>query len=355
LAFARAAKNGTIEQKLGAEVAAIEAALAARTLPAPQALKRLDHIRYVWRGGPVEKQALQLSYRIASQTGHLRSALSAGSALFHYHQLGAKTGPLVMSLQKQLAAALDPSSQLPLDQALGLYWDFRDLTPLGAEGDLLVSRLGERLQEAGLYARAADLFEHQLFARVADLAQGPLSVKVARLHILAGRPDRALDAIRRTAAISYPADMLWQRRRVEAVALSQRGRPEEALAVLDGVPDGAALRTAILWKKRDWSALAAAIGPTLPATASLSEVHQAEILRYAVALAMLGHEAELEGLAGRYGAAFSELPTGPAFAALTGRGPVDGDALARAMASIPSASAAGDIGDLLEAPVAKGL
>nr|MDP9415826.1 hypothetical protein [Pseudomonadota bacterium] len=185
LALSRAIKNGNFEQRLDAEVSEIEAAVQARSMPPAQALKRLQHIRYVWRGGEVEERALRLSYRLSSAIGDLRTALSAGSALFSYFNLGADGGQVMAGLQKQLGAAIDPASRMPLDQALGLYWDFRHLTPMGAEGDLLVSRLGERLQAAGLYARAADLFEHQLFARAKDLAQGPLSAKVARLHILA--------------------------------------------------------------------------------------------------------------------------------------------------------------------------
>jgi Flp pilus assembly protein TadD len=232
--------------------------------------------------------------------------------------------------------------------------DHRDLTPLGAEGDLMVARLGDRLQEAGLYARAADLFEHQLFARARDLAQGPLSAKVARLHILAGQPERALEAIRRTTEVRYPANMLWEREQVAAVALSQLGRTEEALAVLDTVPGSAALKGEILWKKRDWNALAATIAPSLPPADGMSEVGQAKVLRYAVALAMMRRESELQALGARYGGAFAGLPSGPAFEALTGIATgVDGDALSRALASIPSASPAGDLADLLEISPAK--
>jgi hypothetical protein len=347
--LARVAKSGTEEQKLDAELSDIESAAARKELAPKAAIERLARIRYSWRGGAIERRALELSYRLATDSGDLRGALSAGSTLFNYFDLGEQGPPLAAALQKQLAGVLDASNALPLDQALGLYWDFRDLAPLGAEGDLLVNRFADRLQNAGLYARAAELLEHQLFVRVQDLAKGPLSAKVGRLHILAGRPDRALKAIRDTANIVYPAPMLWERHKVEAVALTQLGKTAEALAVLQSVPDGNALRAEILWKARDWSALAAA--SPLPASGRLSDVGQAVILRHAVALAMTHREPEIAALRARYADAFAALPTAAAFDALTSDpAAVDPDRLTKAMAAIPSASPAGDIADLLEVP-----
>jgi len=345
----RVAKTGTEEQRLDAELSGIEDSVARKDISAKAAIERLDRIRYGWRGGPIERRALELGYRLATDSGDLRGALSAGATLFNYFDLGAEGPPLAAALQKQLATVLDASNRMPLDQALGLYWDYRDLAPLGAEGDLLVNRFADRLQNAGLYAKAAELLEHQLYVRAQDLAKGPLSAKVGRLHILAGRPDLALKVIRETATVVYTPEMLAERHRVEAVALTQLGKTAEALAVLQEVPDGAGLRAEILWKARAWSALAAET--VLPTGGKLNDIGQATILRQAVALAMTRREAELAALRARYAAAFAALPTAAAFDALTSDpAAVDPERLGKAMAAIPTASPAGEIADLLEVP-----
>ena len=176
-----------------------------------------------------------------------------------------------------------------------------------------------------------------------------MSAKVATLHILAGRPDRALAAIRKTADVVYPREMLWERYRMEAVALTQLGRTAEAFAVLQEVPNGGLLQAEILWTARAWNALAAATAPALPAAGRLSDVAQATILRHAVALAMTGREAEIVELRARYAGAFAPLPTAAAFDALTSEvSAIDPEQLGKAMAAIPSASPAGEIADLLE-------
>ncbi|MEA1013964.1 hypothetical protein [Sphingosinicella sp. LY1275] len=347
--LARVEKNGSYEQKLDARLAGIEAAVRRREMPVEAAIKQLEQIRYVWRGGEIEERALRLSYELSVAARDLRGMLSAGATLFHYFDMGAEGPAFAAGLQQKLAAALDPENGLPLDQALGLYWDFRELAPLGAEGDLLVSQLAGRLQAEGLYDRAADLLEHQLFARARDLAQGPLSARVATLHILAGHPQRALIALRKTGGVAFPSEMRWDRQRVEAVALAQLGKTEEALAVLQGVPNGGALRAEILWKKRDWSALAEATRPALPAANRMSEVNQAIVLRYAIALAMTGREDDLAALRARYAGAFAPLPTAGAFDALTSPvGTVDPEKVSAAMGAIPSASPAGQIADLFD-------
>jgi tetratricopeptide (TPR) repeat protein len=348
LLLAKVKRNGNIEQRLDAELSVLEEGARSGTLSAP-AVARLRQIRFVWRGGDIEQRALQLGYAIARRAHDFHATLEAGATLFRYFGGGPDRLTLVGELRETLAATLAPDNPLPLDQVAGLYWDYRDLSPAGAEGDLLVTQLADRLQAAALYERAAELLDHQLQTRTRDIAQGPLSARVASLFILAGKPKRALAAIRDTEGNSYPDDMLWARHRVEAVALDQLGRTNEALAVLQDVPDGEAIRGELSWRRQDWKALADTHVPTA-SIATMTEVDQARVLRLAVALAMLGREGDLARLRAVYGKAFDRQPTAPAFDALTAAvGAVDPATISAAMTAIPSASPAGSIADLIDA------
>jgi hypothetical protein len=346
----RVAITGSAAQKADARLSAIEASVANGTIEPAVARRQLDQISFTWRGDGIEERALRLLSRLSSDAGDLRGSLSAGAALFRHFDLGADTAPVIAGLQAQLAAALAPDSETPLSQAAGLFWDYRDLAPSGAEGDLLVFRLADRLQTTGLYGRAAELLDYQLTARAKDVAQGPLSVKVGTLYILAGRPERALRALRATDRYPYPHEMLSDRRRVEGAALHQLGKTNEALAVLQGVPGGDRVSAEIYWKKRDWTKLVSINQGFLPATSGLNEVDQTVVLRQAVALAMLGREDGLSQLRGRYAQAFAKLPHAATFDALTRpSGAIDASVLSKAMAALPSASPAGAIGNLLDA------
>jgi hypothetical protein len=349
LLLARVGRTGDYGQRLDAEVSQLEAKAGTGRIPV-DTMARLSRIRFVWRGGDIEQRALELSYSLSRQAGDMRGTLEAGATLFRYFGGGANRVTLLAELQATLAAILSPRNPMPLDQVAGLYWDYRDLSPAAAAGDLFVSQFADRLQAAGLYERAAELLEHQLLVRTQDVAQGPLSARVASLFILAGKPARALDAIRATEGNTYPDDMLWARHRVEAVALDKLGRANEALAVLQDVPDGDAIRSEFYWKRRDWKSLAEVTETSLGTPEPMTDVVQAKILRYAIALAMLGREQELARLHDRYVAAFAKLPSAATFNTLTGTiGTIDPATMSTAMAAIPSASPAGDIADLVDA------
>ncbi|AXB75351.1 hypothetical protein [Novosphingobium sp. P6W] len=355
LRFARVARSGTPEQRIDAQLSELEGEVARKAISPEAALKKLDTIRYTWRGDAIEARALRLSYSLADARGDLPAALSAGSALIRYHDPAKQAPEFLPSLRAKLSEALDPARKMPLDRAAGLYWDYRDLAPSGAEGDLMASRLAERLQQAGLFERAADLLSYQLTVRVGDLARGPLSARVASLYILAGRPERALKTLRDTNDPNLPDAMLAERSKVEAAALTQVGRVDEALAVLQDLPNAGAMQAEILWQKRNWPRYAEMSAGALPNGRGLDAVAQAKVLRHAISLAMLGREDALAGLHKRYGAAFKGLPSAPVFEMLTGApGAADPGKLAQAMAAIPSASPAGEFADLLEQVPAKG-
>lgn len=350
LRLARVERSGTAAERMDARLSMIELASANGWVKPAETIRQLDAFRYRWRGDAIEERALRLGYRLATQTGDMDATLRTGATLYRFFD-PARQGPdFLPGLQAKLAAALDPASALPLDRAAGLFWDYRDLIPGGAEGDQMVGKLADRLQQASLYERAAELLEHQLFVRTADLTQGPLSVKVATLYILAGRPDRAVIVMRQSDKADYPDAMLFARKRVEAVALSQLGRSREAFAVLQDVPDAPAIRAEIAWKKHDWTNVAAETGGQLPGNRALDGIGQAIVLRRAIALSMLHQEDELAALHARYAGAFARLPNGPVFAMLTAApGSVDPANLAKAMAALPAASPAGELAELIDA------
>lgn len=351
-ALAIAARSSVEPLAVEAEWVRIRDGLKTGAIEPQAALSALDQLIFRWRGGPIEKAALQLAHNVASQQGDIVRALATGATLVRHFAIALEDSEFLTRYRAMLARLLDPDTAkaLPIETAAGLYWDYRDLAPVGAEGDLLASRLSSRLEAAGLHARAGELLEHQLLVRAADEAKGPLSVKVANLFLQAGLPDRALDALRRSARAVYPRDVLYDRHRIEAVALTRVGRGEEALALLDGVPNSQGLTAEILWRLEDWQRLAELQQPMIAAHKSgpAALPMQVLLLRQAIALSILGDDAGLNTLRDRHGSAFVGQPAQPAFALLTAtvEAPAP-DALSKAMASMPSISPAGAYANLM--------
>lgn len=341
--------NGPPDIKADAEMTLIEAQTPRLRMAPRDALRALDRLRFIWRGDDIELRALQMGYRVAQQLHDSAAILSYGAMLLRYFGSVRDAPAVLATCQQQLLETLKPDSHMPLDRAAGLFWDYRDLAPSGKQGDAMLMMLANRLADARLYERAADLLSYQMMARAQDIEKGPVSERVAQFYILAGKPDKALVALRNSDQPNYPDMMLAARHRMEALALYQIGKTDQAMAILDDMPDMAALRGEMLWRRRDWQGLVARLG-SLPQGKALNAVDQAIILRNAVALNMLGREEDLAKLRARYGAAFARAPSNPAFALLTG--PVDtmsSDSIARAMVAIPSVSVAGPYEAMLDA------
>jgi hypothetical protein len=347
--FALASRAADPGQRAAGTLGVIDTGLADRSLAPGAALRQLAALQFRWRGGPTERRALTTTLTLALRRHDEPAILATGAALLRYCETGADAVPLSAMVQAHLVGLLAADSRVPLATAAGLLWEYRDLVPTGAPGDRMAWMLADRLQQAGLYARAAELLEHRLRGVEHDVEQGPLAVRIATLRILAGMPDAAVRVLRETGMVPYPETILDDRRRVEAIALELLGKHAEALAVLADSRDSRAVGAELQWHARDWPRLVQSGEAMLPA-GPLTEAAQVIVLRQAIALAMLGREPALQRLNRRYARAFAPLPTGPVFAMLTAPvGTVDPDRLGRAIEALPAAGPAAMVADLLTA------
>jgi hypothetical protein len=311
-------------------------------------IKGLDNLRYGWRDHQVELDALAFGFRVARSSNDRKNSLALGATLLRNFPEASRSREILPEYRKILLAVLNPSNGLTMDQSIGLYWEYRDLGPEGAEGDAITLQIAQRLETAGLYERAAQLLQYQLENRAQDIAKGPISIKAAMLSIRAGQYDRALQMITDSEGPRYPADITYTRKKVAAVALTLLGRRPEALAALEEVPDGLAITAEILWQDQQWADLEATQALLLRRTGATSPVARTLIFRQALALSMQTKTAQIEDLRRRYRGAFAGQPDGAAFDLLTA--PADGinpATIADAIKKLPSVSPAGAFGDLL--------
>src|SRR4029077_2553550 len=121
---------------------------------------------------------------------------------------------------------------LPAIDALTLFYDFRELTPIGRRGDEMIRRLADRLVSVDLLAQAAELLQHQVDHRLEGAARAQVATRLAAIYLMNRKPDRALAALRMTRMANLPNDLRNQRLLLEARALSDLGRHDLALEVV---------------------------------------------------------------------------------------------------------------------------
>ncbi len=281
--------------------------LAAGDISVQEAIEELERLRYAWRGD-------ELEIRILDQLGELYRDHDQPRAALDVWSVAAANFPNVPEVRAISRKMLDlfrhlfldgAADKLPAVEALGLFYDFRELTPLGADGDRMIRRLARRLVSLGLYGRAAELLSHQVRYRLEGAAQASVAVPLAAIYLLDHQPQKAVEILRATRVGNLPPQIIADRRRIESQALAAMGRANEAAALLDRATDtdGLLLRAHYFWQAQDWTRLIATLhplfmGPEPPA--QLTESLRRGLLEYALALSLEGRSQELAALRKRY-------------------------------------------------------
>mgnify|MGYP001398925154 CR=1 FL=1 len=279
------------------------------TLNPDQAAQQLEQLKWRWRGDATELAVIRKLSDIYLHRGRYREALdalrSAGKRMANV--------PGAAQIQADQASAfralfLDGAADgLQPVQALALFYDFRDLTPIGADGDEMVRRLARRLIDVDLLDQAAELLKHQVDERLDGVAKAQVATDLATVYLMDRQPEKALQAIWGSRTTLLPTPLNAERRALEARALMDLGRFDHALEVLDRDQSGPAreVRADILWKQQKWAEAApiyeARLGERYAETGRpLSASEESWLVRAGVGYSLAGDRAALQRLNARY-------------------------------------------------------
>lgn len=309
------------------------------------AIESLERLRFAWRGDALELELLEALSNLYTRSHRYREALVSYRQSVSYFAPNEHTRSATVA-QDGLFRSLfldGVADTLTPVQSLALFTDFRDLTPLGTDGDLIIRRLSERLVDVGLYQRAAELLEHQVRYRLEGTAQAVVASRLAMVQILAGKPQAALDAIRFTRNIAMDDDVLASRNRIEARALIDLEEFEAADVLLDEDTSqtGQILQADLAWTRKDWRKLVTLTSVLLDSSKQLPEMNASDrnkhILRLTFAENMLNNQPALKNLRTRYAALMTGGGYEQAFALLASGntlGPADIRALSKTLVNI---------------------
>ena len=211
------------------------------------------------------------------------------------------------------ADALDPVA------ALAIYYDYRHLTPPGAEGDMMIRNLAQRLIEVDLLAQAAELLRYQVDNRLQGASRAQVAADLAVVHIANRDPNSALRALYDTRLAGLPPGLQRQRRVLEASALIQANRQDLALDLLSSLSgrDIELLRIDALWKARRYTQaselIEALYSPDL-ADGELSPMGRSNVVKAAVGYVLANDQIGLSRLRSRFSGAMATTPEWPMFA-----------------------------------------
>jgi hypothetical protein len=289
-------------------------------------IAELERLTTAWRGDETEVQTLQTLARLYIGEGRYRDAFMLMRVAIRAHP----NSELTRTIQDEAAKTFDglflagKGDALSAIDALSLFYDYRELTPIGRRGDEMIRKLAERLVSVDLLDQAADILQYQVDNRLQGVARAQVATRLSVIYLLNRRADKAQAVLRATRSADLSNEIRIPRLLIEARALSDSGRHEFALEVIAGIEgrESLRLRADIHWASRNWQKAAEHIellyGDRWKSFEPLSNIERPDILRAAVAYAMAEDKLGAARLRDKYAAKMADGPDRRAFDLVTG-------------------------------------
>jgi tetratricopeptide (TPR) repeat protein len=220
------------------------------------ALRELETLAVTWRGDAVEVKVLQMMASIYAGIGRYGEALAASKTATRSQpnsEASRQAQDIAAALFEQLFLSPKGDDLPPID-ALGMFYEYRELTPIGRRGDEMIRRLADRLVAVDLLDQASELLQYQIDHRLEGAARAQVAARLAMVYLTGRKPDRAIAALRTTRIADLSGELRQQRLLLEARAQSDVGRHDLALDIITNIVGREAirLRSDIYWAARRW-------------------------------------------------------------------------------------------------------
>ena len=289
-----------------------------------EAIEELERLRFAWRGDEFEWNLLKTLADLdfsAKRYGEGLRVLKQMAAYFRNKPEARAIAEEMRSIFRELYLK-DRADEMPPVRAIGLFEEFRELTPPGDEGNEMIRKLADRLVAVDLLDQAASLLAGQIATRLTGEAKAKVGARLALVYLLNRQPGNAMDALKKSEVPGIPHALAVQRLHLMVRSLADLGQTGKAVALLDpaGDDDSNRIKAEILWHQQDWAgaadALARTIHPPAPGT-QMDPAMRQRLLQWVTAL-RLSDQRQIIGLVRRdYLGFMNSTPEFDAFNLLT--------------------------------------
>ncbi|MEH6526352.1 MAG: hypothetical protein V7723_09780 [Sneathiella sp.] len=228
-----------------------------------EAIAALEKLDFGWRGDDLEVNIQKRLGDLYVATGSIGKGLDTYKRIVHYfpkspysRDLGRKMNAIFAELF--LEGGADKLSPI---KALAIYYQYRELTPVGKKGDDMIRILADRLARVDLLEQSAQLLEHQVNFRLKGLDKANAGAKLAVIHLWNEKPAESLKVLYKTRWRQQSSEAHRERLYIEARAQADLQAYPVALDLIsrDTSEEADMLRADIYWKSKNWAAVIPAL------------------------------------------------------------------------------------------------
>lgn len=306
--YKRSAASGVKSVEVQARLNGIRLMLNAGTIEQDKAIEELEKLSVTWRGDDIELDTVRLLAKLNAEKGNYRVAFQLMKNTlwaFPKSQLALQIQDDMKEVFRDLFLYGKGDKMEPV-ASLGLFYDYREMTPVGRLGDEMIRRLADRLVMVDLLDQAAELLDHQVSNRLKGAARAQVATRLAMVHLSNRKPELALRAIRHTRQPDLPKVIRRQRDILEARALGELGRAEGAIDILSKLEGDEIerLRADVYWNTRKWAKAGEQIEKMLglrwQQQKPLSKLERFDILRAGISYSLANDTFALDRLHKKY-------------------------------------------------------
>jgi len=326
--YLQAAARGNREVEASARLELVLLKLKTHKIETADAIAELETIGAIWRRGDVEAKSLATLGDLYAAAGRWRDAFAAAQRATQVMP----DHPLTRGLQDKMARAFSAmfidgqDKGLSKIEALAVYYDFKEFTPPGRDGDEMIRHLADRLVDLDLLDQASALLQHQVEHRLEGVAKAQVAARLAVIDLMNSKPGPAVQVLRDSRLADVPAELKRARSLLEARALSEMSLVDLAVEILapQKGEDADRLRADILWRGKRWreagEAFELVLGDRWQKPEPLSAAERLDVLRAGIGYVLANERIGLDRLRSKYSAKMSDSADARTFGLVVGDG-----------------------------------
>lgn len=279
-----------------------------------QAIEELNKVRIAWRGDKIEYNNLNFLAQLYFKKGDYIEALRVKKELVTKFPNSGDSLIIAAEMSKiflDLFTNPEFMKKISDAEAVALYYEFRELTPIGKAGDDIVSQLTIRLINLDLLSRAQALLEHQVKYRFVGEERLSAILKLSYVYLLDRKPQLAyenLDAYKNLSNLEW---YQYQRLLLTAKALIDMDRSEDALDILanSDSQDADDLKLEANWRLGEFKQVQNMLEPGIYDLKSKAELDNAEkimLFRLTICYSMNKQPEKIKTIIDDFGSKFKE-------------------------------------------------
>lgn len=330
--------KASLSDKLGSygvrsEMLLIEDELLRDVITIPEAIKRMERLRFAWRGDALEAKIYHALGQLYIRNKQPRSGLSILKRAAAITRSVKERRDIVRTMAGVYKQIFHDESFNDLDpmEAIAIYDEFKELTPVGEEGNLIIDRLADKLMAIDLMTRAVTVLQDKMQRLEGGEHAIKTGLRIAAVQLIDRRPEAAMETLETVDGMMMPydgdnKDDLYEKIvLLKARALSDMGQADDALFMTEGLPntdDVLRLRVDTAWRAGDWVAVSDNLGRLLvredvTLSAPPTEKQAQMILNQAIALNLSDQYDAVQRFAAEYDLIMKQTPTYKTFQLVT--------------------------------------